>query len=99
MVVCLILIFTSCSTTSAIPDGEQLFTGLKKTKYVNYEKNAHAVSTQEELDVVLTTEPNGSLFGSPYYRSLLVCGCGTPSHSRRATLENGSTRLLARSRY
>lgn len=74
LVVCLILIFTSCSTTSAIPDGEQLFTGLKKTKYVNYEKNAHAVSTQEELDVVLTTEPNGSLFGSPYYRSPFPVG-------------------------
>ena len=68
------VLLSSCSTTSAIPDDDQLFIGLKKTKYTNYEANDHATETQEELDVVLTTVPNGALFGSPYYRSPFPVG-------------------------
>ena len=74
MLVSLLFVLVSCSTTSAIPDSDQLFVGLKKTKYTNYEANEHATETQEELDVVLTTVPNGALFGSPYYRSPFPVG-------------------------
>ncbi|WP_306571436.1 translocation and assembly module lipoprotein TamL [Segatella buccae] len=62
-------LIASCSTTSAIPEGEQLFTGLKKITYVNYETNDHATSTQEEMEYVLASAPNGALFGSSYYRT------------------------------
>ena len=58
------VVITSCSTTSAIPDGEQLYTGMKSTKYENYEKNNHFITTQEELEYVLATKPNAALFGS-----------------------------------
>lgn len=59
----------SCSSTSAIPKGEQLFTGLKKIEYTHYEKNDHATRTQEEMEYVLASAPNGALFGSSYYRT------------------------------
>lgn len=32
------LLFASCSTTKNIPEGDQLFIGLEKTEYGNYEK-------------------------------------------------------------
>lgn len=63
------VIMTACSTTRAIPDGEQLFTGLKKIQFDNYEKNAHADETKLELESVLATAPTSSLLGSSYYRT------------------------------
>ena len=69
-----VLLSTGCSSTSAIPDGEQLYTGMKPTEYVDADKSEHATSVREELDVVLTTKPNGSLFGSPTLQSPLKIG-------------------------
>jgi len=69
-----IVTVTSCSTTSAIPDGEQLYIGMKSTKYGNYEKNPHFTMTQEELEYVLAAKPNASLFGSSTYRSPFPIG-------------------------
>lgn len=63
------VIMTACSTTRAIPDGEQLFTGLQKIQFDNYEKNAHADETKLELESVLATAPTSSLLGSSYYRT------------------------------
>lgn len=60
---------TSCSTTSGVPDDDQLFIGLTKIDYQNYEKNDHFISTQEEIEAALATAPNGALFGSSYYRT------------------------------
>lgn len=68
------LLATSCSTTSAIPDGEQLYTGMKATQYTDADKSEHAASVREELDVVLATKPNASLFGSPSLQSPLKMG-------------------------
>ena len=69
-----VVLLASCSTTSSIPDGEQLYTGLKPTVYTNYERNEHATTTREEIDLVLATEPNGALFGSSTYRSPFPIG-------------------------
>lgn len=69
-----VLLSTGCSSTSAIPDGEQLYTGMKPTEYVDADKSEHAASVREELDVVLATKPNGSLFGSPTLQSPLKIG-------------------------
>ena len=69
-----VLLSTGCSSTSAIPDGEQLYTGMKPTEYVDADKSEHATSVREELDVVLVTRPNGSLFGSPTLQSPLKIG-------------------------
>ena len=59
----------SCSSTSALKEGEQLFTGLKPIEYVNYEKSAYADTTILEMENVLASAPNGALFGSSYYRT------------------------------
>lgn len=73
------LIFTTflllgCSTTSGIPDGEQLYTGMKPTRYLDYEDNAHFRETREELDIVLATKPNAALLGSSSVRSPFPVG-------------------------
>ena len=65
----LVILFVSCSTTRNIPDDDQLYTGLTKIKYNNYEKNTHFSETVEEIEAALACAPNGSLFGSSYYRS------------------------------
>ena len=51
--------FVSCSTTKNIPDDDQLYTGLTKIKYDNYEKNSHLISTQEEIEETFAAAPNG----------------------------------------
>ena len=63
------LVFVGCSTTSNIPDDDQLFTGLTKINYENYESNDHFLKTQIEVEAALATAPNGALFGSSYYRT------------------------------
>lgn len=65
----IVLILVSCSTTSEVPEGDRLFAGLKKINYQDYEKNEHFTATKMEVEAALATEPNGSLFGSSYYRS------------------------------
>ncbi|SRR5574344_34241 len=65
----IIMISLSCSTTKNIPDGDQLYTGLTKIEYDNYEKNDHFITTQEEVEAALACAPNGAFFGSSYYRT------------------------------
>ena len=60
---------SSCSTTSQIPDDDQLFIGLEKIAYTDYEPGDHAEKVKEELEGALATAPNGALFGSSYYRT------------------------------
>lgn len=65
----ILLAVAGCSTTSALVDGEQLYTGLKKIEYIDYESNQHFISTQEEIEAALAAAPNGAFFGSSYYRT------------------------------
>lgn len=65
----LLMVAAACSTTSALPEGEQLFTGLKKISYTGYEPSDYATATQTEIESVLASAPNGALFGSSYYRT------------------------------
>ena len=65
----LLSFLTSCSSTKHVPEDDQLFVGLKKIQYDNYEPGSHATTTQEELEAALATAPNGALFGSSYYRT------------------------------
>ena len=66
---CLAIVIAGCSSTSALDDEEQLYIGLKPTKYVNADNNRHFIDTQEEIEAALATAPNGALFGSSYYRT------------------------------
>lgn len=67
-------IFVACSTTSAIPDGEFLYTGMDETKYDNFQPNMHFDAVKEELDLVLATKPNAAWLGSPSVRSPFPIG-------------------------
>lgn len=58
-----------CSSTSSVPEGDQLFTGLTKIKYNNYENCDQAIIAQTEVEAALATAPNGAIFGSSYYRT------------------------------
>ena len=69
----------SCSMTKDIPEGDQLFTGLKAIQWADggtedktmpsFDKvEANHIETQTEVEAALATAPNGSLFGSSYYR-------------------------------
>ena len=55
---------SGCSSTKSIPEGDQLFTGVKRINYTAENKDAHFASTKEEVDAALATAPNGALFGS-----------------------------------
>lgn len=74
LIILLGVVLAACSSTSSVPEGDQLFVGLKKIKYENFESSPHATTTQEELEAALATAPNGALFGSPYYRSFFSPG-------------------------
>ncbi|GAB6982997.1 translocation and assembly module lipoprotein TamL [Prevotella dentasini] len=74
LIALLALALVACSTTSAIPEGEQLYTGMETTRYSNYKPGEHYAATREELDVVLATKPNAALFGSPSVRSPFPVG-------------------------
>ena len=54
--------------TKNIPEDDQLFTGLEKIVYNDYEQSDNFITTQEEVEAALATAPNGSLFGSSYHR-------------------------------
>ncbi len=59
--------------TKGIPEGEQLFAGLKEIAYEDEMPDApyadHLATTKEEIEAALATAPNGSLFGSSYYHT------------------------------
>lgn len=63
------IVVQSCSTTKVVPDGDQLYTGLSKIQYQNYEKSKHFDDTKNELEAALACAPNGALFGSSYVRT------------------------------
>ena len=60
----------ACSSTSSVPDGDQLYVGLKPIDYKNYEKSDHFYDTQAEVEAALATAPNGAFFGSSYHRTI-----------------------------
>jgi len=89
------ILFTACSTTSRIPDGDQLFIGLTDIDYQKYEKGTHFDETQAEIEAALATEPNGALFGSSYYRTPFPYGLWIWNWTEGA--ENGFKKWLNKS--
>lgn len=74
------VVLASCSMTKNIPEGDQLFTGLKDISYADYEDNDNFTKAQEEVDAALATAPNGSLFGSSFYRLPFSIGVSIWNH-------------------
>lgn len=72
--VAVLLLCTSCISTSSIPDGDQLFVGLEKIRYDEDSlkhspaSKRHLDETKADIEAALATAPNGALFGSSYYR-------------------------------
>lgn len=64
-----IITLAACSSISALEGDEQLFTGLEKIDYQNFENNTHQSSTQEEIEAALASAPSGALMGSSYVRT------------------------------
>ena len=75
----------SCSTTSGIPKGDQLFIGLTKIDYQDYEKSDHYETTREEVEASLATAPTApcSAVRIIARRFLTACGYGTPFQAQR----------------
>ena len=67
------LLFVGCSTTKYIPEGDQLYVGLDKIKYVAQQRDDHFMATRDELEAALACAPNGALLGSSYYRFFNLC--------------------------
>ena len=65
----LALVCSGCSTTSNLPEGEVLYTGLSKIEYTDPGSDGHSVAMQEEVEAALACAPNGALLGSSYYRT------------------------------
>ena len=62
------VVISACSMTKGVPDDDQLFIGLTKINYTDYEENDNYSATREEIDAALATAPNGAILGSSYHR-------------------------------
>ena len=96
---CLLLLasclMTSCSMTKGIDEGDQLFTGLEKIEYVGADESDNMITTQEEMEAALAAAPNGSLFGSSYYR--LPFSMGVSIWNKYSKKESGFARWMTKS--
>lgn len=67
-ILCLAFVLSACSLTSGVPEDDQLYAGISKITYENYEGNDHAEKMKEEVETSLAIAPNGALLGSSYHR-------------------------------
>lgn len=83
-------LLAACSTTTSVPEDDQLFIGLKTTKYVDYEPSDHFNATREEVEAALATEPNGAFSAAvPYVCCHTACGYIMPSTIRTHASPSG----------
>lgn len=69
------ILFTACSTTRYVEQGEQLYTGIKKIEITgkeNYAATPTGEQALEEVIAALDCAPNGSIAGSSTHRGLPV---------------------------
>lgn len=64
----LAMVMASCSTTRRIPEGEQLYTGVKKVNIESMPRYKVPSSVTEALNDAVHVKPNNSLFGSASVR-------------------------------
>lgn len=64
-----VLLLAGCSTTSNLPEGEVLYTGLKKITYSDKDSADYSTAVEEEVEAALACAPNGAFLGSSYYRT------------------------------
>ncbi len=71
VVACLL---AGCSTTSNLPEGEYLYTGIKSINVDDKKKTSAEASALDEVEAALAYAPNNSLFGSSSLRTPLPIG-------------------------
>ena len=81
--------------TKNIPEDDQLFIGLEKMVYNGADESDNMIETQQELEAALAIAPNGSLFGSSYYR--VPFSLGVSIWNRYADSESPFARWMTRS--
>ena len=69
IVLAFLQLVASCSSTSGLEEGEQLYTGLKKINYTDFKSEPHSEYVKTEVEAALAAAPNGALLGSSYYRT------------------------------
>lgn len=63
-----VLGFAGCSTTKNLPEGETLYTGIKKIEINEKDESANGEKTIEEVTAAVSVAPNNSFLGSAKYR-------------------------------
>lgn len=69
-----LLAFVACSTTRHLPEGEILYTGIKRVEYVNDSSLAATETARDEVEAALAYPPNNAIFGSSIYRFPIPAG-------------------------
>lgn len=63
-----LLLVASCSTTKGLPEGEQLYIGIAKTRIFNIDNSHVGQRALSAAENVINVPPNNSFFGSARYR-------------------------------
>lgn len=63
-----VLVFAGCSTTKNLPEGETLYTGIKRIEINEKDESANGEKTIEEVTAAVSVAPNNSFLGSAKYR-------------------------------
>ncbi len=69
-----LLILTACSITSNLPEGEQLYIGIGKTKILNEDNSKRGKAAIDAAKKEISVPPNDSFLGSARYRFPLHIG-------------------------
>ncbi|MEZ7914454.1 MAG: hypothetical protein QMB84_07310, partial [Macellibacteroides fermentans] len=67
--VIVIILFSACSTTRNLPDGEVLYTGIRKIAIQNEDSSKTGQAALEEIEAALAYPPNNAIFGSSSLRT------------------------------
>ena len=67
-IIAALLMLAGCSTTRRIPEGEQLYVGIKKIEITPPEGAKVPSGVKDQLTEAVAVPPNNALFNSPYYR-------------------------------
>ena len=64
-----IILLSACSTTRNLPDGEVLYTGIRKIAIQNEDSTKAGQAALEEIEAALAYPPNNAIFGSSSLRT------------------------------
>ena len=69
-----LFLLASCSTTKNLPEGEVLYTGIKKIEVTNEDTSKEGEEALTEIEAALAYPPNNALLGSSSIRMPLPFG-------------------------